>query len=60
MKSNDPILSIKNKILKDYNINKNEINDVKINIKEQIKEVAELSLEYSLPEIIELFTEVYL
>ena len=60
MKSNDPILSMKNKLLKDYKINEDELNDVEINIKKQIKEVEKFSLESPLPEINELFTEVYL
>ena len=60
MKSNDPILSMKNKLLKDYKINEDELNDIEINIKKQIKEVEKFSLESPLPEINELFTEVYL
>ena len=60
MKSNDPILSMKNKLLKDYKINEDELNNVEINIKKQIKEVEKFSLESPLPEINELFTEVYL
>ena len=60
MKSNDPIISMKNKLLKDYKIKEDDLNDVEINIKKQIKEVEKFSLESPLPEINELFTEVYL
>ena len=60
MKSNDPIISMKNKLLNDYKIKEDDLNDVEINIKKQIKEVEKFSLESPLPEINELFTEVYL
>ena len=51
---------MKNKLLKDYKIKDDDLNDVEINIKKQIKEVEKFSLESPLPEINELFTEVYL
>ena len=60
MKSNDPLLSMKNKLLKDFKVKEDEIIDIESNIKKQIKEVEKFSLESPLPEINELFTEVYL
>ena len=60
MKSNDPLLSMKNKLLKDFKVKEDEIIDIETNIKKQIKEVEKFSLESPLPEINELFTEVYL
>ena len=60
MKSNDPLLSMKNKLLKDFKVKEDEIIDIEANIKKQIKEVEKFSLESPLPEINELFTEVYL
>ena len=60
MKSNDPLLTMKNKLLKDFKVKEDEIIDIEANIKKQIKEVEKFSLESPLPEINELFTEVYL
>ena len=60
MKSNDPLLSMKNKLLKDFKVKEDEIIDIEANIKKQIKDVEKFSLESPLPEINELFTEVYL
>ena len=60
MKSNDPLLSMKNKLLKDFKVKEDEIIEIEANIKKQIKEVEKFSLESPLPEINELFTEVYL
>ena len=60
MKSNDPLITMKNKLMKDFKINEDEIIDIEANIKKQIKEVEKFSLESPLPEINELFTEVYL
>ena len=60
MKSNDPLLSMKNKLLKDFKVKEDEIIDIESNIKKQIKEVETFSLESPLPEINELFSEVYL
>ena len=51
---------MKNKLMKDFKINEDEIIDIEANIKKQIKEVEKFSLESPLPEINELFTEVYL
>jgi len=60
MKSNDPLISMKNKLMKDFKIKEDEITDIEANIKKQIKEVEKFSLESPLPELNELFTEVYL
>jgi len=51
---------MKNKLLKDYKIKEDELNEIEVNIKKQIKEVEKFSLESPLPDINELFTEVYL
>ena len=60
MKSNDPLISMKNKLLNDFQIKENEITDIEANIKKQIKEVEKFSLESPQPDLNELFTEVYL
>ena len=60
MKSNDPIITMKNKLIKDFKVKEDEITNIETTIKKQIKEVEKFSLESPLPEINELFTEVYL
>jgi pyruvate dehydrogenase E1 component alpha subunit len=60
MKSNDPLISMKNKLQKDFKIKEDEFTVIEANIKKQIKEVEKFSLESPLPELNELFTEVYL
>ncbi len=60
MKSNDPVISMKNKLLKEFKIKEDEIMNIETNIKKQIKEVENFSLESPFPELSELFTEVYL
>ena len=60
MKSNDPLISMKNKLQKDFKIKEDEFTVIETNIKKQIKEVEKFSLESPLPELNELFTEVYL
>ena len=60
MKSNDPLISMKNKLQKDFKIKEDEFTVIETNIKKQIKEVEKFSLESPLPDLNELFTEVYL
>jgi len=60
MKSNDPLISMKNKLLNDFQVKEDEITDIEANIKKQIKEVEKFSLESPQPDLNELFTEVYL
>ena len=60
MKSNDPLITMKNKLQKDFKIKEDEFTVIEANIKKQIKEVEKFSLESPLPELSELFTEVYL
>jgi len=60
MKSNDPLISMKNKLLNDFKVKEDEITDIEVNIKKQIKEVEKFSLESPQPDLNELFTEVYL
>ena len=46
--------------MKDFKVKEEEIMNIETNIKKQIKEVEKFSLESPLPDINELFTEVYL
>ena len=60
MKSNDPLLSMKNALIDDYKIDEDKLSKIESDIKKQIKDVEKFSLESPLPELEELFTEVYL
>ena len=60
MKSNDPVISMKNTLINDYNVDEKSLSDIEVQIKKQIKEVEKFALESPLPDIGELFTEVYL
>lgn len=60
MKSNDPILNMKKALIDDYKINEDNLSKIENDIKKQIKDVEKFSLESPLPELKELFTEVYL
>ena len=60
MKSNDPVISMKNTLINDYNVDEKLLSDIEVQIKKQIKEVEKFALESPLPDIGELFTEVYL
>jgi TPP-dependent pyruvate/acetoin dehydrogenase alpha subunit len=51
---------MKNKLLNEFKIKEDEFKDIEANIKKQIKEVEKFSLESALPDLNELFTEVYL
>ena len=53
-------LLAKNKLQKDFKIKEDEFTVIETNIKKQIKEVEKFSLESPLPDLNELFTEVYL
>ena len=60
MKSNDPLLSMKKALINDYKIDEDKLSKIESDIKKQIKDVEKFSLESPLPELEELFTEVYL
>ncbi len=60
MKEIDPVLMMKETLLKEYKLHEDSIKDIEIDIKKQIKDVEKFSLDSPLPEIKELFTEVYL
>lgn len=60
MKSNDPLLNMKKALIEDYKIDEDKLSKIESDIKKQIKDVEKFSLESPLPELEELFTEVYL
>ena len=60
MKSNDPLVNMKKALLDDFKIDEESLSKIETDIKKQIKEVEKFSLESPLPELDELFTEVYL
>ena len=60
MKSNDPLLNMKKALIDDYKIDEDKFSKIESDIKKQIKDVEKFSLESPLPELEELFTEVYL
>ena len=60
MKSSDPLLSMKKALIDDYKIDEDKLSKIESDIKKQIKDVEKFSLESPLPELEELFTEVYL
>ncbi len=60
MKEIDPVLMMKETLLKEYKLHEDSIKDIESDIKKQIKDVEKFSLDSPLPEIKELFTEVYL
>ena len=60
MKEIDPVLMMKETLLKEYKFKEDIIKDIESDIKKQIKDVEKFSLDSPLPDINELFTEVYL
>ena len=60
MKSDDPLLNMKKALIDDYKIDEDKLSKIESDIKKQIKDVEKFSLESPLPELEELFTEVYL
>ena len=60
MKEIDPVLIMKETLLNDYKIQEDTIKDIESDIKKQIKDVEKFSLESPLPDLNELYTEVYL
>ena len=60
MKSHDPVFLMKNTLINDYKIEDKKLTDLENDIKKQIKEVEKFALDSPLPELGELFTEVYL
>ncbi len=59
MKEIDPVLVMKETLLKEYKLEEDTIKEIESDIKRQIKDVEKFSLESPLPDIKELFTEVY-
>ena len=51
---------MKETLLKEYKFKEDTIKDIESDIKKQIKDVEKFSLDSPLPDIKELFTEVYL
>ena len=60
MKSNDPLVNMKKALIDDFKIDEESLSNIETDIKKQIKELEKFSLESPLPELNELFTEVYL
>ena len=60
MKEIDPVLMMKETLLKEYKVEEETVKDIESDIKKQIKDVEKFSLDSPLPDIKELFTEVYL
>ena len=60
MKSNDPLINMKKALIDDFKIDEESLSKIETDIKKQMKEVEKFSLESPLPELNELFTEVYL
>jgi len=60
MKSHDPVFLMKNTLINDYKIEEKKLTDLENEIKKQVKEVEKFALDSPLPELNELFTEVYL
>jgi pyruvate dehydrogenase E1 component alpha subunit len=60
MKEIDPVIMMKESLLKEYKFEEDTIKDIESDIKKQIKDVEKFSLDSPLPDIKELFTEVYL
>ena len=60
MKFNDPLINMKKALIDDFKIDGEILSNIETDIKKQIKEVEKFSLESPLPELNELFTEVYL
>jgi TPP-dependent pyruvate/acetoin dehydrogenase alpha subunit len=51
---------MKKALIDDYKIDEDKLSKIESDIKKQIKDVEKFSLESPLPELEELFTEVYL
>ena len=60
MKINDPVLSMKNTLIDEYQVEEQKISEIESAIKKEVKEVEKFALESPLPELKELFTEIYL
>ena len=60
MKEIDPVLMMKETLINDFKIQEDTIKIVESDIKKQIKDVEKFSLESPLPDLKELYTEVYL
>ena len=60
MKEIDPVLMMKEPWLNDYKIQEDTIKDIESDIKKHIKDIEKFSLESPLPDLKELYTEVYL
>ena len=60
MKTNDPVLSMKNTLIDEYQVEEQKISEIESAIKKEVKEVEKFAIESPLPELKELFTEIYL
>ena len=60
MKEIDPVLMMKETLLNDYKIQEDTIKNIESDIKKQIKDIEKFSLESPLPDLKELYSEVYL
>ena len=56
----DPVLTMKENLIKDYQISESEIKTLETDVKKIIKNAEEFALSSPLPELEELYTEVYL
>ncbi len=60
MKENDPLITMKLSLVNEFKIDEKKISDLESKIKKDIKEIEKFALESPLPELKELFTEVYI
>jgi len=56
----DPVLTMKQSLIKDHNITEAEIKDIETDVKKIIKETEQFALTSPLPELNELYTDIYL
>jgi len=60
MKENDPLITMKFSLVNEFKIDEKKLSDLESKIKKDIKEIEKFALESPLPELKELFTEVYI
>ena len=60
MKENDPLITMKKNLIDEFKVDEKEINELELKIKKEVKEIEKYALDSPLPELKELFTEVYL
>ena len=56
----DPVLTMREALIKDYKITEAEIKDIETGVKKNIKETEQFALTSPLPELKELYTDIYL